>query len=421
MHYRAVVTLVAGAALVAALAGCSNTPPGGSGEGGEGLTWATVTSDKAGAEAAAEAFEEETGIPVEVIASGVDEYQTTLRTQLSSGTAPDVFFVWAGDGNPMAMQVVSDAGLVADLSDMDFVEKIPEGFVSVSQNGGKTYTAPISSAGIGSAFNMTAMEENGWTIPTTWTDTLAFCQEVKAAGKTAFALAAGTPWNTQLISYALAPTLVYGPQPDFAQAMAEGEVTFADSAWVEVFDKYLEMQDAGCFQENALGTVYEDALAMVSSGDAMASVQVNASLAAIRQGAPDGTEFTLAPLPATDDETETRMAAAMGAAYGINADASNPEGARQLVEFLTSDEGQNVYNTPIAAIPALGSSSYEPDPALETLTQYLADGLTDPFMDQLWPNAKVQQVHFEVLQQLLAGDTDAVGALTQMDAAYAEG
>lgn len=418
MRYRAVVTMAVGVAVVASVAGCSNDAGGG---GSETVTWATVTSDKTGAEAAAAAFEEETGIKVEVTASGVDEYQTTLRTQLSSGTAPDVFFLWAGDGNPMAMQVVSDAGLVADLSDMDFADTIPEGFTSVSQNGGKTYTAPISSAGIGSAFNVTAMEENGWTIPTTWSDTLAFCAEVKAAGKTAFALAGGTPWNTQLISYALAPTLVYGPQPDFAQAMADGEVTFADSAWVEAFDKYLEMQDAGCFQENALGTVYEDALDLVAKGEAMASVQVNASLAAIRQGAPDGTEFTLAPLPATDDESETRMAAAMGAAYGINADASNPEGATRLIEFLTSDEGQNVYNTPIAAIPALGSSSFEPDPALDSLTQFLAEGKTDPFMDQLWPNAKVQQVHFEVLQQLLAGDIDSEGALAQMDAAYAEG
>lgn len=419
MHYRAVVTMAVGVAVVSGVAGCSNDTGGGS--GGDTLTWATVTSDKSGAEAAAAAFEEKTGIKVEVTASGVDEYQTTLRTQLSSGTAPDVFFVWAGDGNPMAMQVVSDAGLVADLSDMDFVSKIPEGFTSVSQNGGKTYTAPISSAGIGSAFNLTAMEANGWTIPTTWSDTLAFCAEAKAAGKTAFALAGGTPWNTQLISYALAPTLVYGPDPEFAQQMSDGEVTFADSAWVEVFDKYLEMQEAGCFQDNALGTVYEDALDMVAKGDAMASVQVNASLAAIRQGAPDGTEFTLAPLPATDDESETRMAAAMGAAYGINAKAKNMEGAKQLIEFLTSDEGQNVYNTPIAAIPALGSSSFEPDPALDSLTQYLADGKTDPFMDQLWPNAKVQQVHFEVLQQLLAGDIDSKGALAQMDAAYAEG
>src|SRR4051794_41641964 len=117
MRYRAVVTMAVAAAVLAGVAGCSNNTGGGGGSAGS-LTWATVTSDKSGAEAVAKAFEKETGISVKVTVAGVDEYQTTLRTQLSSGTAPDVFFVWAGDGNPMAMKVVSDAHLVADLSKM---------------------------------------------------------------------------------------------------------------------------------------------------------------------------------------------------------------------------------------------------------------------------------------------------------------
>jgi raffinose/stachyose/melibiose transport system substrate-binding protein len=408
--------------MVLAITGCSNNTGGGDSEGDAGtVTWASVTSDKPGVDAVAKAFEEKTGIQVQVTVSDVSDYQTTTRTQLSSGTAPDVFFVWAGDGNPMAMQVVSDAELVADLSDFDFVDSVPEGFQVLVQNGGKTYTAPVSSAGIGSAFNMTAMKENGWEIPTTWSDTIAFCKEVKAAGKTAFSLAAGTPWNTQLITYALTPTLVYGPDPDFAAKMSDGEVTFADSAWVDAFNKYVEMQDAGCFQENDLGTVYEDALALVASGDAMANVSVNASVSAIAQTAPDGTEFTLAPLPATDNPDETRMAAALGASYGINAKAENPDGAAQLIDFLTSAEGNTIYNEAIKGIPALPNDTFELDPSLTTLVQYLNDGKTDPFMDQLWPNAKVQQVHFEVLQKLLAGDESAEDALAEMDAAYAEG
>jgi raffinose/stachyose/melibiose transport system substrate-binding protein len=214
---------------------------------------------------------------------------------------------------------------------------------------------------------------------------------------------------------------VYGPDPEFAAQMSEGEVTFADSAWVDAFDKYVEMQNAGCFQDNALGTVYEDALAMVANGEAMANVSVNASVAAIAELAPEGTEFTLAPLPATDDASETRMAAALGAAYGINASAENPEGAAQLIDFLTSPEGNTLYNEAIKGIPALPNDTFELDPSLTTLVEYLNEGKTDPFMDQLWPNAKVQQVHFEVLQQLLAGDIDARGALEKMDAAYAEG
>lgn len=419
MRYKIMGTLVVGVAVALAATGCSNNA-GGNAAGGT-VTWASVTSDKPGVEAVAKAFEKKTGINVRVTTADVDAYQTTTRTQLSSGTAPDVFFVWAGDGNPMAMKVVSDAGLVADLSDYSFVSKVPEGFKVLVENKGKTYTAPVTSAGIGSAFNMTAMEKNGWKIPTTWSDTIAFCKTVKATGKSAFALAAGTPWNTQLITYALTPTLVYGPTPDFAAQMSAGKVKFADSEWVTAFNKYVEMQKAGCFQENDLGTVYEDALALVAKGDAMASVQVNASVAAIAATAPAGTKFTLAPLPATDDASQTRMAAALGAAYGINAKAKNPSGAKKLIDYLTSPEGNKIYVDATKGLPALPNDTVKLDPSLDTLVKYLNDGKTNPFMDQLWPNAKVQQTHFEVLQQLLAGDIDAKGALTKMDEAYAEG
>ena len=42
-------------------------------------------------------------------------------------------------------------------------------------------------------------------------------------------------------------------------------------------------------------------------------------------------------------------------------------------------------------------------------------------MDQFWPNARVQQAHFEVLQALLAGQTTVPDALAKMDTAYAQG
>ena len=420
MRYRVVATAVAGVAVAASLVACSNNPSGGGATGEGGISLAVVTSDKAGAEAVAEALTEQTGIDVTITSSDTDNYMSTLRTQLSSGTAPDVFFVWPGDGNPMAKQVVAEAGLVEDLSDMDFVEKIPEAYRVLSDYEGATYVAPVSSAGIGAAYNLTVMDELGLTVPQTWTEVLALCADAKAAGKSAFALAGATPWNVQLIPYALTPTLVYGPDPDFAQQMSEGEVTFADSAWVDAFDKYIEMNDAGCFQDNALGTAYEGALDLVAKGEALASVQVNASVGAIRQTAPDGTEFSLEPLPANDDPASTRMAAAMGAGYAINVDTKNGDQARQFIEFITSPEGQALYADAIAGIPAL-DPEYEVDEALAPLMTFMAEGKTDPFMDQLWPNANVQQVHLEAGQQLLAGEITPAEALQRMDAAYAEG
>jgi raffinose/stachyose/melibiose transport system substrate-binding protein len=423
MHYKAVGALAVAGMLALSLAACSNdTGSGDSADGKTTITWASVSSDKIAVEKVAKDFEAKNpDITVKTTISDVDQYQTTLRTQLSSGTAPDVFFTWPGDGNPMAMKVVQEAGLILDLSDRPWAKNIPDGLKPVTQIDGKTYIAPISYSGIGATYNTNAMTENGFTVPTTWTELLQFCTDAKAKGKSAFALAAGTGWNTQLIPYALTPTLVYGPNPDFASQMSEGKVTFVDSDWKVAFDKYKEMADKGCFQDGYLGTVYEDALSMVSKGEAMASVQVNSSMAAILQAAPDGTKLDFEPLPATDDASATRMAGAAGASYGINAATKNKDAAIKLVDYMASDEGLTAYADAAAAIPAIPSSTFKVDPSLDTFVKYQSESKIDPYMDQLWPNAKVQQVHFEVLQQLLAGSLSADDALKQMDEAYAEG
>jgi raffinose/stachyose/melibiose transport system substrate-binding protein len=426
MRTRTIPALAAATALVLTAGACSNTPAAPAGQtgssGGGTVTFASVGSDKPGAEALAKAFTAKTGTQVTVTITDVDNYQTTLRTQLTSGTAPDVFFTWGGDGNPMAMQVVQEAGLIADLSDYSFVKDVPPGFKSVTTVDGKTYIAPATTAFIGAAYNTQAMDKQGWKAPTTWSEMLQLCGTAKAAGKSLFAYAGATPWNTQLIPYALTPTLVYGPNPTFASDMSQKKATFASSGWVTAFDKYQQMYKAGCFQDNSLGTTYEDALKLVGQGKAMASVQVNASMVAILQSAPDGTKLSLEPLPANDDPGSTRMAAALGAAYGLNAKAKNAEGGKAFIEFLTSPEGQATYATATAAVPVLpASADYKQDPALDTAVKYLKDGKSDPFMDQLWPNAKVQQTHFEVLQKLLAGKMTSVEAATEMDKVYAQG
>jgi len=417
-------TKVAAAFLVASvaalgLAACSNNTGGGAGK--TTLTWASNSSEKPAIDAIVKAFEKANpDITITTTLADTDNYQTTLRTQLSAGTAPDVFFVWAGDGNPMAMRVVQKAGMIADLSKQSFASKIPAAFKPLTNVDGKTYIAPITFTGIGAAYNENAMKAAGLTAPTTWTELLTFCADAKAKGKAAFALAAATPWNTQLIPYALTPTLVYGPNPDFPQQMTAGKVTFANSKWKEAFDKYSEMQKKGCFQSNDLGTVYEDALKMVAKGDALASVQVTSSLAAMQQGAPSGTTFKMEPLPATDDASKTRMAGATGAAYGVNAKTKNKAAALKLVDYLASPEGTNLYATAVSGIPTIPNATFKLNPSLDVVAQYQKDK-TDPFMDQLWPNAKVQQIHFEVLQKLLAGKESATDALKEMDAAFAEG
>lgn len=423
MRYKVVSVLAVSSVLALSLAGCSNSTGGStSADGKTTLTIASNSSEKPAIAALTKAYEKlHPNVTIKSTVADTDNYQTTLRTQLSSGTAPDVFFTWAGDGNPMAMTVLQKAGLIEDLSSFSFVKDIPAGVKPVTQIDGKTYIAPITFSGIGAAYNMTNMKKAGYSVPTTWTDVLKLCSTAKAAGKSAFALAGGTPWNTQLIPYALTPTLVYGPDPSFPTEMSDKKATFVDSKWATAFDKYKQMQDQGCFQKGDLGTTYEDALKLVSDGSAYASVQVNASIAAIQAAAPKGDTFSLEPLPATDDASATRMAGATGAAYAINAKTKVKAAAEEFLKYMVSPEGAALYSKTTAGLPAIPIDGFTVDPSLTTFVQYQKDGKTDPFMDQLWPNSKVQQVHFQVLQKLLAGSLSTKDALQQMDDAYAEG
>src|SRR5690606_33281643 len=134
-------------------------------------------------------------------------------------------------------------------------------------------------------------------------------------------------WNTQLINYALTPTLVYGKNPDFDAQQAAGEVTFAESAWETALEKYDEMEESGCSQDDPLGTSYEVATAMVGNGDAFAIVSVTSTFAAVEANAPEGATFNMFALPATDDPSETWMPAGASGGIGANANAANPEAA----------------------------------------------------------------------------------------------
>ena len=52
-------------------------------------------------------------------------YANTLRTQLQSGNAPDVFYVTAGSGGLQSVLPLAKAGYVADLAKRPWVKTLP--------------------------------------------------------------------------------------------------------------------------------------------------------------------------------------------------------------------------------------------------------------------------------------------------------
>ncbi|MBB4934854.1 raffinose/stachyose/melibiose transport system substrate-binding protein [Lipingzhangella halophila] len=389
-------------------------------QGGDALKIASVATDRAPIEAVIEKFQEDNpDVEIETTFADTDQYQATLRTQLSSGTAPDVFFAWPGNGNPGAIEAIAPADYLADLSEHEWATDIPESFRPVTQVDGTPYILPMTASAIGAMYNVEAMEAIGAEPPATWSELLDLCSAAQEDGRVAFAAGLQTDWVTQLVNYALVATLVYGETPDFHEQMAEGDATFADSEWRTAMEMYTEMDEEGCFNDDPVGTSYENSLQQVADGDAVAVVQVTTSLNQLRSEAGD-TEFDMFALPATDSPEETLMPGAAGGAYGINADTGNPDLAAEFLDFMAEPENVALYAEEAGALPGIPTDIYELDPALETADEFQQSGRTVPFMDQRWPNAEVQSAHFTGVQEVFSDQAGIDDALAAMDEAYQE-
>ena len=418
MKIRKWPALVAAFTATAMVAACSSGTNAGSGDNNT-LTLASV--DQGSIEQVVKAFEAANpGVKVNFTTSGADQYQAQIRTQLASGTAPDVMTVWPGNGNPGATYVLAKPGYLLDLSDQPWAKKLPAGLQSVAQYDGKTYNAVFGVNGIGAVYNQQALDTAGLKAPTTWTELLAFCKAAAAKGTPAFALGNQDNWVTQLVLYALVATTVYSKDKDFDKKLSAGQTSFAKSEWATALGKYIEMKDTGCFQENPLGTSYEASQELAATGKTLGLVQGNWVIALLKGKNPSGT-FVLKPLPANDDPASTYMPAAAGAGYGVNAKAKNKDLALKFITYVMSPEGMSVFNKAQGSLPALADTGFAVDPSLSELTKFINSGKTVPFMDQLWPTAKVQQTMLSGLQEIFSGQTTPDKLLAAMDADYKAG
>jgi raffinose/stachyose/melibiose transport system substrate-binding protein len=425
-HTLATVATVA--ALGVVLTACG----GGGDDGGEtaeqeagtgSLTIAALNSDKAALEASIAAFQEQyPDIEVSTTWADVEQYQPTLRTQLTGGTAADVIQIWPGAGNSAAISVLQPAGFLEDLSERDWAGNVPDGLRPVLERDGGLYGLAVTVSGIGAIFNDQAMEEVGATPPTTWSEVLELCTTAKEAGKVAFALGTQDNWVGQLIPFSLAPELVYTADPEFDSGVSEYTAPhFAGSAWNDVMAKHDEMVEAGCFNEGVGGTDYNTVLQTTASGDALGTINGNWAVAELANLAPEGATFSLHPVPASDDTEATRMAAAASGTYGVNADGENKANALLFMDFLAGAEGTNAFAEVNAGLPGIPNDEFELDPSLAPLGEYFDGGKTYPFMDQLWPNPDVQTSLLTGIQGVFDGSKTGDEVLEDMDAAWEQG
>jgi raffinose/stachyose/melibiose transport system substrate-binding protein len=418
------VAVVAAAVSVGACGGGTQQDSGGGGSSGNGkvtLTLKHITgTDQKAMDAAIARFKKiEPNVTIKASYAPTDQLQTALRAQLGGGNAPDMFVVWPGNGSAMAVQQLAPTGVLADLSGAPWIKTVPDQLRPLLGDKGKTYMWSPGMTPIGAIYNKKVFRQAGIkSLPESWPQLLADADKIKAAGKIPFAVGNQTPWVTQLIPYAIAPSTAFTQDPNLAQEMLDGKKTFSNSGWRTVYQRYLELEKKGYFNPSPNGTTFEQQQAMVAQGKAAMAVQVAPVAGQIRDAAASSDNIGIFAFPANDQGTDLKIPAGLGAGLGVSSASKHQAEAKKFVDFLAQPDNTAVYANENLQLPLISGGKAPVNALVKPFAPFLARGNTVPFMDQQWPNAKVQPAHFAGVQELAGGKTDINGLLKKLDEAY---
>jgi raffinose/stachyose/melibiose transport system substrate-binding protein len=271
---------------------------------------------------------------------GASIFQTLLPS-IQAGNAPDLF--QTQPGSPASPDTLGAAGKLLDLTSESWTKSLNPTVKPFLSSGSKVYGLPVLVGPHGVAYNKDLFTKLGLTIPTTFSQLLAMCPTITAAGKIPMANAfAGTLVTGIVMGQMLEAEFVYNKQPKFDAMRKAGQVMFVTSPeWRNLFNAVVSLKGAGCFGKTPQGITLTDSFNQFAKGDAVMSIlawaqmgqalQINSSL-----------PYAFFNLPAAQ-ASDTSASAAVSVVLAVSAKTAHPAEAKKFIDFLASPTGAADY------------------------------------------------------------------------------
>jgi ABC-type glycerol-3-phosphate transport system substrate-binding protein len=267
---------------------------------------------------------------------GHEDFKTTILIMLAGDEPPDIFSYWAG----ARTQFVVDAGRLAPIDDMwasaGLDDIIPAALVSgASIYNGQHYLVPFDYHFAGLFYNPQVFADAGvTTLPTTWDEFLAVCEQLKASGVAPIALGSMNRWPAQFwFDYLLLRTA----GPEYRAKLMAGQAAYTDPEVVHVMEMWKELTDKGYFYPDANAYDWTDAGDQVANGEAgmtLMGTWITGYLDG--NGLVAGENYDLFPFPIVDPNVPVAVVGPVDG-WVLTAGAKHPDNAKVLLSYLVSD------------------------------------------------------------------------------------
>ncbi|MBC6495648.1 ABC transporter substrate-binding protein [Microbacterium sp. 4-7] len=419
--------LAAATAGIVILAGCSGSAPAGGTGDSDGdqafsFTFATSNNLESPYESLAKAYmDANPDVKITLNPTPNDKYGETIRTQLQAGNASDVIQTTPGSGDARGLIPLAEAGFLEPLGDTA-TGLVPAGSEPIFEIDGETYGQPMDFTIAAVVASMGTAAMNGLDeFPTDEESLYAACDALSADGKSLLALAGAAGPNAGLTAQGIAATRVYAEDPDWNTKRADGDTTFAESdGWKDTLQTLIDLKDGGCFQPGAEGGGFDAITNGLAQGTSVGSFIPSGSAVEIATAAPAEADFKVQPFPAADGG-DPYILASSNYTISINAASKMKPAAEEFVEWLATDEAQELYYEKSGLLPISGYENLDlSDTIYSPVVDLIADGSYATLPNNIWPNPSVYEALQVGVQGLLTGQKTIDQVLQDMDNAWGD-
>lgn len=363
------------------------------------------------------------GVTFQPTQSPSNTYQTLIRAQLDSGTAPDIMDVWGGKGNAMGVGQLAPKGYLVDLSDQPYAKSMPAVVTADMSVEGKLYGYVPYVLATGVAYNTDLAKKLGVGIPTTFSDVLSMCKTVSSQGIIPITLGNQTGSTNELIPGQLADDIIYSQDPKWPSEVEAGTQKFSgDSMWGSALQKgveeYAQMNAAGCFEKNSTGVSGTESYQQVADGKALGTDIFANAIPGITADNPN-IKLGMYSLPASNDPSQTWVTGDIGLSTGVNAKSQNLSASKAYVQFLASPGESAKEASANYGFPTSATKGTKLNPTLTGLAKNYDAGRFALFPSAYYPNYNVKLTIVAQMEGLIAGSTTIDKAMAVIQKSYA--
>jgi ABC-type glycerol-3-phosphate transport system permease component len=239
-------------------------------------------------------------------------------------------------------------------------------------------TPLVIMSGTGVLYNKDMFAENGWKVPTTWSEFTALCDEIKESGTLPLYLGFKDTWTCLAPWNALAVGLC---DSDTCNQVNMGNTTF-EEAYSPVADKIRTLLDYA--EDNPYAYSYNDACTAFARGESAMYTIGSYAIPQIKSVNPDMNigSFTF---PANDNEADNVLNSGIDLQFSVMKACKNKEAAYEVLEYLYSDETIQTYLDDQGGIACKDGDFAIPD-TLKDMQEYIKDNRMSDYQDHHYPS-----------------------------------